>query len=207
MHLGITRIVRAVLWRTAWLQDTLVLCAGAAEGDPAVPAGYELVRAGASSAGATIDLVRAAMAAASEDPRDVESRLGRGDECFGWRYGNDIVGFGWATRAERRIGGSLFPAAHGRVYLYNFHSIPPHRGRGLYPALLLQMRAVLGREGHSVFVIDVDPGNVPSVRGIEKAGFQPEARMRSVTLFRRAQVSLRRENLAAAGAGPGRRLS
>ncbi|APG26444.1 hypothetical protein A7E78_00320 [Syntrophotalea acetylenivorans] len=113
----------------------------------------------------------------------VESRLKNGDEVFGWLDGDRIVCFGWVTYRKRALGLVRFQDKHGRVFLYNFHTSEDYRGRGLYPALLIKIRQVLGCDLGAEFIIDVNSKNLKSIRGIEKAGFAPVAQLFFLVLF------------------------
>lgn len=140
-----------------------------------------------------------AMRAAGEPDGLVAPRLAHGDELFGWAAGTRIVSFGWVTARGRAVGPFSLTEAPGRVFLFNFHTLPEYRGRGLYAALLVAMRSVLSNETASEFVIDVDIGNAASRRGIEKAGFVPVARVSFLTLLRRWRYPLRRTPLESRG--------
>ena len=45
------------------------------------------------------------------------------------------------------------------------------RGRAIYPRLLCHVVSALGKSGRGPFYIYTHPGNLPSIRGMEKAGF------------------------------------
>lgn len=149
----------------------------------AAPEGCELVRFNGSAAIGSRRLVEAAMRAAGEPPGLVESRLAHGDECFGWLARREVVSFAWVTYRDRRVGSIRLAHADGRAFVFNAHTLPSSRGRGLYTALLLTIRSVLGREGVTECVIDANSRNTPSIRGIEKAGFHKVADIAYVTLF------------------------
>jgi ribosomal protein S18 acetylase RimI-like enzyme len=87
----------------------------------------------------------------------------------------------------------------GRAFFYNFHTLPEYRGRGLYTLLLVYMKQTLTAEGRSEFIIDVNEANVPSFRGIIRAGFEPIARVAHVNLFRRWRVPLAKVMLDKSG--------
>jgi len=151
----------------------------------ACPEGCALVRIAGTAAAADHDLANEAMRAAGEPTGLVAPRLAHGDEFFGWLVGGRVVSFGWVTYQDRTVGPIQLAEASGRAFLYNFHTLEGYRGRGLYPALLLAMRHVLGREKVTDFVIEVDVGNTASTRGIEKGGFVLVARVAFLTLFAR----------------------
>ncbi len=81
------------------------------------------------------------------------------------------AGYGWSARGEAEIGGLLqFQVREGERYLWDFATLPPYRGRGVYQRLL---QAILVQESESAerFWIGHDAPNVVSGRGIRKAGF------------------------------------
>lgn len=56
---------------------------------------------------------------------------------------------------------------------------PEARGRHLYPQVLRYGLRVLGEKGHSRAVINCDPSNHASIRGIERAGFRMSRELRT----------------------------
>jgi RimJ/RimL family protein N-acetyltransferase len=130
-------------------------------------------------------LAEEAMRAAGEPDGLVAPRLANGDEFLGWLVGDRVASFGWVTYQDRTVGPIRLAKASGRAFLYNFHTLEEYRGRRFYPALLLAMRHVLGREKVTEFVIDVDVRNTASARGIEKGGFVLAGQVAFLTLFSR----------------------
>lgn len=132
------------------------------------------------------------MRSAEEPAGLVTARLARGDELFGWISDETIVSFGWVAYRDRCVGPVSLKDSPGRVFLYNFFTVTSHRGRGLYPALLLAMRSTLGREGASEFLIDVNVRNTASARGIAKAGFVSIGRIGFFTFLDRWRLPVER---------------
>jgi GNAT superfamily N-acetyltransferase len=152
---------------------------------PAYPEGCALVRIAGTVIAADHDLAENAMRAAGEPMGLVAPRLAHRDEFFGWLLDGRVVSFGWVTYQDRMVGPFQLAEVSGRAFLYNFQTLEGYRGRGFYPALLLAMRHVLGRENVAEFVIDVNARNVASARGIEKGGFVLAAQVAFFTLFAR----------------------
>lgn len=69
-------------------------------------------------------------------------------------------------------------------------TLPPFRGKGLYPRVLTAIVRFLGQQGFRRAFICVDKGNAPSIKGIKKAGFGyvGEVRLRKLMGF---QISRR----------------
>jgi RimJ/RimL family protein N-acetyltransferase len=179
------RIARGLLWRLARRTRVMVLRAPRNDFGPSCPEGCALVRIAGAASAADHDLAEEVMRAAGEPNGLVAPRLAHGDEFFGWLADGRVVSFGWVTCQDRTVGPFQFAEVSGRTFLYNFHTLEAYRGRGLYPALLLAMRHVLGREKVTEFVIDVNAHNTASARGIEKGGFVLVARVAFLTLFTR----------------------
>jgi GNAT superfamily N-acetyltransferase len=194
---GTTRIVRGLLGRLVWPSHNLLVWASRYEtgaATPAAPRGLRLVRVAAGAEGAH-RVAADAMRAAGEPDGLVAPRLAHGDEFFGWAAGARIVCFGWVTTRDRAVGPFRLTNAPGRVFLYNFHTLPEHRGRGLGVALHDAIRWVLGNETASEFVADVNVRNAPSRRCLEKSGFVPVGRVSFLTLLKRWRCPLRRTSL------------
>lgn len=183
------RIARGVMWRLAWREETLILSAGPLSGIDPAPAGFSVLRL-AGPDRRDVERAESAMARAGEDAAIVSERLQHGDDFFGWVSADEVVSFGWVARANRITAGVRLARGGHRVFLYNFHTLPPFRGFGLYPGLLRRMRSELSIDGATEFIIDVSARNTASRRGIEKAGFTLVARASSVTVLRRWQVNV-----------------
>lgn len=179
------RIVRGILRRLANRTRLIVLRAPRNDFSPACPEGCALVRISSTAPAGDRDLAIKAMRSAGEPDGLVAQRLAHGDEFFGWLIGDRVASFGWVTYQDRTVGPIRLPKASGRAFLYNFHTLEGYRGRRFYPALLLTMRHVLGREKVTEFIIDVDVRNTASARGIEKGGFVPAGQVAFLTLFSR----------------------
>jgi RimJ/RimL family protein N-acetyltransferase len=114
-------------------------------------------------------------ARAFDPPRRIaefRSFLARGDR--GW-YG--YVGGRWVHRswlvhgpAVMRLwaGYGAWPVATGAAYIHYCETTPEARGRNIYPAVL--SRIARDTRIHDIF-ISCESENIPSRRGIEKAGF------------------------------------
>lgn len=180
---------RGLLWRLAHDTHYLILSAPPLSVLPPAPPRVELLRLSVADDPALFELAQTAMRAADE-PDLVRDRLSHGETFFGWRDSGAIVSFGWATPHHRVIGLRRCRECPGRVFLYNFATLPDWRGRGLYPALLQHIRYALGQAGATELILDVRTVNLSSLRGIVKAGFLPIARAGYRTLLQRWHVDL-----------------
>jgi mutator protein MutT len=106
------------------------------------------------------------------EEREIRRRLEQGNEPFVARLGGTAVAYGWmATRLAAIPQIELsFDLPNGEVYLWDFATLPPWRGRGMYPHLL-QAITLEGAPYISRFWVGHEPGNDASGRGLRKAGF------------------------------------
>lgn len=108
---------------------------------------------------------------------DLEGRFSAGHRAFvAWLDGRPVA-YGWVATAWAEIGelGLTFKLPPADRYLWDFLTLPPWRGLGIYPRLL---QAILQREGAAErFWVGHDAPNLPSRRGILKAGFQEVGRV------------------------------
>jgi ribosomal protein S18 acetylase RimI-like enzyme len=127
----------------------------------------EEVRAGSEAE------VALAMGAGSSG--EVAARLGSGRRCFALRADGAVGAYGWMTpgpewigELDRRVG-----LARDEAYLWDCATLPAHRRRGLYKALLAEMLLVLSLEGCRRAWIGAALSNRPSVRAFSALGFRP----------------------------------
>ncbi|NUQ94094.1 MAG: GNAT family N-acetyltransferase [Gemmatimonadaceae bacterium] len=86
--------------------------------------------------------------------------------------------WGWVATRNAEIGelGARFAIAAGERYLWNFVTLPSHRGLGIYPRLLQAIVRAESAEAER-FWIAYAPENRASESGIRKAGFVATAEM------------------------------
>jgi GNAT superfamily N-acetyltransferase len=106
----------------------------------------------------------------------VASRMQRGCRCFGAWIGTDLVGFGWVSTAAEWIGElhlEIRPA-RGEAYIWNCVTLPGHRRKGVFSAVLRAITAQLKVDGLGRAWI----GSLsdPAESAFPKAGFVPVLR-------------------------------
>jgi GNAT superfamily N-acetyltransferase len=132
-----------------------------------------------------VSVVAVPPGAADEVKQDIErlglasewSNFSKGATCFLAHESKSPVGIGWrfaSSRLLRRAG--FLP---GATYAGGFFVREFARGRGIYPMLLGSIASTLG-SGDWPLVIQVNPSNKASRRGLEKAGFRCSARLRTL---------------------------
>ena len=187
---GWARIVAGVQRRIVRRTRVVVLRATPLLEPFELPDGCTLVRIDRDAGG---DQQRAerAMQAVGEPAGLVAARLAHGDQFVAWQQDGEIVSFGWVRGRERRIGPVRLLDAPGRYFVYNFQTRADCRGRRLYPALLLAVRDLFGRDGAREFFGEVNVHNIASMRGIERAGFVPVGGVSYLTLADRWMLGAR----------------
>lgn len=132
--------------------------------------------------------LRAAMVAVNADQPELAEvrlrgkRLGYLAEALEPAQGiaaSEVLSYGWIARAGDKVNDLGFPLAlpPSEGWIYDCATVPDARGRGLYVALLMTMRAEFQRYGLERGWIGTAPANWASQRGIAHAGFQKVADM------------------------------
>ena len=105
-------------------------------------------------------------------PREIERRMAAGHRAYVARVGGAAAGWGWVATRSAEIGelSMAFDIPQGDRYLWNFVTLPTHRGKGVYPRLLDAIVRAESREADR-FWIAYAPENHASASGITKAGF------------------------------------
>ena len=103
---------------------------------------------------------------------EMQRRFDAGHRAYvAWRDGVPAA-WGWVAARSADIGelGSSFTIPAGERYLWNFVTLPTHRGQGIYPRLLDAIVSAESREAER-FWIAYAPENHASGSGVRKAGF------------------------------------
>jgi RimJ/RimL family protein N-acetyltransferase len=83
----------------------------------------------------------------------------------------------WSVRLTRQCGFDARAPVIG-----DCHTEERFRGRAIYPKVLRYIARDVAERGAAAVYVLVSPANLPSVRGIEKAGFRRRARLRGTRL-------------------------
>lgn len=105
-------------------------------------------------------------------PDVMQNRFADGHRAYIAYDQGEPAGWGWVATRVAEIGelATRFDIPRGHRYLWNFVTLPHHRGKGIYPRLL---QSILQTEAaHAeTFWIAYAPENRASASGIHKAGF------------------------------------
>jgi RimJ/RimL family protein N-acetyltransferase len=96
---------------------------------------------------------------------------------YAWRSA-EVVGHAWAVlcRAGRMRANGYFALTEREALIHYCFVSPVHRGVAIYPLMLQTLsRLLFASHGIHRVLVDSECTNLPSLRGIAKAGFQPVA--------------------------------
>ena len=121
---------------------------------------------------APVDDERLVAAVSGIDPSEYRARRRLRHQPWLASLAGEPVGSGWVATDQAMIGehGMTLTIPPANRYLWDFCTVPPWRGRGIYPRLLQEI--VCHEREVARFWIGHDLGNESSARGIAKAGFQ-----------------------------------
>lgn len=108
-------------------------------------------------------------------PEEITRRFDGGHRAYvAWRNGEPAA-WGWVATRSADIGetGTSFHIPMAERYLWNFATVPAHRGHGIYPRLLdaIVRAESRGESPAERFWVAYAPENHASGAGIQKAGF------------------------------------
>jgi GNAT superfamily N-acetyltransferase len=103
---------------------------------------------------------------------EMTRRFARGHRAYVASWNGEAISWGWVATSEAEIGELRinFAIPAGERYLWNFVTLPSHRGLGIYPRLLNEIVRLESIEAER-FWIAYAPENRASGSGIRKAGF------------------------------------
>ncbi len=112
----------------------------------------------------------------------VATRLARGSRCFGAWLGQEVVAYGWLSRQAEWIGeiGLEIAPSGGEAYVWNCVTLPQHRKKGVFRALMVAIVAQGSRDGlHRLWIGSV-AGSAESA--VVRAGFVPVLRFDTASM-------------------------
>ena len=114
----------------------------------------------------------------SRKAEEISNRFAMGHRAYVAYVDGEPAAFGWVATRVAVIGelGATFELPSGERYLWNFVTLPAHRGKGIYPRLIDAIVRAESAEADR-FWIAYAPENRASGAGIRKAGFTTIARL------------------------------
>lgn len=123
------------------------------------------------------DLIEVDYCKALAFPQYIRQRFNDGNTCHGFFVDNRLATIGWTSPGyiELDVGQRMpCPAALG---MFDFYTYKEYRSRGYYTSALMQLILAAQHSGFGKAYIAVDPGNLPSIKGIERVGFTQAMRI------------------------------
>lgn len=117
------------------------------------------------------------------DVDEIGHRIDRGDRCYGARLAGELVHYSWVQHLGSHAiesAGLDIPIPDRELWIYNCRTSERHRGRGIYPQTLDHIVMDAFAAGANCAWIYAAESNVPSQRGIARAGFTFVATLRAV---------------------------
>lgn len=102
----------------------------------------------------------------------IKSRIESGNICHGFFAQESLVTIGWSSPDYLELDTDFRISCPGSVGLYDFVTCSEFRSKGYYTSALVQLLNVMRQRGYEKALIAVAPNNTPSIKGIERAGFQ-----------------------------------
>jgi ribosomal protein S18 acetylase RimI-like enzyme len=108
-----------------------------------------------------------------DDSTEILKRFEKGRRCYVAWVEDEIAAYGWVSLDEEFIGELKLrlKLLAGEAYIWDCATLPEFRQRHFYSALLVHIVRELQAEGLCRVWIGADLENVPSQRGIARAGF------------------------------------
>lgn len=133
---------------------------------PSLPVSFRPVRLESAAILAT--------AMGSTDPSAILKRFEEGRECYAAWVGEVIAAFGWVSFDEEFVSefNLRIRLLQGEAYIWNCVTLPAFEGQRLYSGLLVYILSQLREREVCRAWICTDQINLPSQRGIARAGFQ-----------------------------------
>lgn len=112
-------------------------------------------------------------------PEGIRGRFQTGERCHGFFLDDKLANIAWSTRGALNVDPHLSIECADGVGIYDCWTMAEFRGRGIYPETLRMLLALFEEEEYGNVLIAVDPDNIRSIKGIERAGFLPLKRVRT----------------------------
>jgi hypothetical protein len=118
------------------------------------------------------DLVRLGYSKALAFPENVKRRYSRGDLCHGFFASEQLVTVGWSGANYMELNTDETLDCRSAWGLFDFLTMPTFQSRGYYTDALRHLTLLANESNFHSLCIAVHPANIPSIKGIERAGFR-----------------------------------
>lgn len=132
------------------------------------------------------------------DENEGLQRLDRGDRCYTVSLDGRLAHYSWVQRAANHPiteAGTSVPVGNGEAWIYHCVTVDWARGRRIYPATLQRIVRDCFAEGDHTAWIYTSTQNIPSQKGILRAGFGLVATLKAVRVGSRYRPIGRRNEV------------
>ena len=106
-------------------------------------------------------------------PELIHGRLQSGAVCHGFFQDSQLVNIAWTTMGYLELEAGAVITETGVAGIFDCYTIPAFRSRGFYTKSLVNLAHIFREEETTAVLIAVEPDNPASIKGIERAGFEP----------------------------------
>lgn len=117
----------------------------------------------------------------------MRTRFEQGWILYVGRIRGEFAGGGWVLTSRHKA--KVVPLLEGDASILDCFTLPAMRGRNVYPQLLATIAGDFRARGGLRVFIGVNPWNLASIKGLEKAGFTPALEYRVRRFWRREFVT------------------
>ena len=98
------------------------------------------------------------------------------------------MNIGWTSKEYLEMESGLRIEDKDSAGIFDCYTLPDHRSKGIYVESLIRMALAAKAAGVQRVLIAVDPVNLPSIKGIERAGFKPLYQVTRTRRYGRSEV-------------------
>jgi len=115
---------------------------------------------------------------------EIEKLYTDGNKMFIIYDNNNIAGYGWVAFKERVFGSKTITLNKDSGFIFKCYTLPDCRQKNIYSWGLINTVHFLRRINISHIYIDANKTNYPSLKGIERAGFEFSKAITTCKLFK-----------------------
>jgi GNAT superfamily N-acetyltransferase len=118
-------------------------------------------------------------------------RFKDGKVCFGMKYKGKLAAFTWCDLKSCNFKGCDLTLKEDEAYLFDAHTLPPFRGKGIAPYIRYHLYKEMSKLGKHRFFSISEYFNTPSIKFKEKLGAKKMEMGLLIDLFHRWPLTLR----------------
>jgi len=117
-------------------------------------------------------------------PHKFLKRFKRKHICVTAEYNRELAFFNWISIGEwSLIDGRYNNLNDSEFFIYDAYTIPEYRRNGIWQSMLATELRVMKEKGYKGCYVLVEENNLPSIKGIEKVGFEKIGKVKKVKVL------------------------